>query len=200
VVFTSANGARFLLQRLRELGLGPEAFGAARVAAVGPATAQHLEQVGLAVDLLPEEHSQEGLARAFARIPVEGQEILFPSSSLSRPMLAAALAQRGARVHQVVAYQNRPPDPSQVEVPAALLGGQVDMAVFASPSSVEHFGELLGCDRALALLSPLALACIGPSTADAVRRLGLQVHVQPEESSAAELAKAICAYYEAQTP
>jgi uroporphyrinogen-III synthase len=78
-----------------------------------------------------------------------------------------------------------------VVVPPELLSGQVDVAVFASPSSVEHFCAVLGEERAVACLRRLDVACIGPTTAAAVARLGLAVQVQPEESTAAGLVAAL---------
>ncbi len=50
LVFTSPGGLDALLEQLAELGLDVRALGAARVAAVGPATAAHLRRHGLRVD------------------------------------------------------------------------------------------------------------------------------------------------------
>jgi uroporphyrinogen-III synthase len=57
LVVTSATGARELARR---------GVIAKRVAAVGPATAEALRAHGLHVDLVPEEYSQEGLARVLS--------------------------------------------------------------------------------------------------------------------------------------
>jgi uroporphyrinogen III methyltransferase/synthase len=195
VVFTSPNSVSFFFDRLYALGKDARAFGPARVAAVGLSTAEHLHQRGLRPDLVPATQSQEGLAQAFADFPVEGREILLPASSIGRTHLVEVLQQRGALVHHVVAYQNRAPDPSQVELPAALVENALDLVIFASPSSVQHFAGLLGQERALEILSRARIACIGPTTSRAVRDLGLEVHVQPQQSSIPELVQSICAYY-----
>ena len=98
-------------------------------------------------------------------------------------------------VTRVVAYENRIPEADEVELPPALVQGRIDLFVFASPSSVRNFAQLLGPDRTAELLaSPATIACIGPTTAAAVRDLGLEVDVEPEESSIPALVQAISSH------
>ena len=200
VVFASPNSVEFFFARLRHLGGDARSLGRASVAAVGRATAESLRAQGVDPALVPAEHSQEGLVAAFREIPVEGREILLPTSSIGRALLAGELEKRGARVHRVAAYQNRLPDPDQVKLPAALIEDRLDLVIFASPSSVQNCDALLGAARARQILSRLHIACIGPTTAGAVRELGLEVHIQPRESSVPALVRAICAYYTGEKP
>jgi uroporphyrinogen III methyltransferase/synthase len=198
VVFTSPNSVEFFWERLQQLGRDTRAFGPAQVAAVGQATAERLRTYGLVPDLLPEDQSQEGLVAAFASFEVEGRAVLLPTSAIGRTLLADELTRRGARVRQVVTYQNRSPDPRQVELPPALVEDHIEVVVFASPSSVAHFCAVLGDGRARQVLARVAIACIGPTTARAVAELGLKVQIQPAESSVPALVEAICAYYQEQ--
>ena len=66
VVVTSPNGAARLLAALDEAGLDARAFGAARVAAIGPATAAALASGGIRADLVPEQYVAESLLDAMA--------------------------------------------------------------------------------------------------------------------------------------
>lgn len=198
VVFSSPNSVDFFFARLRQSARDTRAFGRAQVAAVGQTTAERLRLQGLHPDLIPAEQSQEGLTAAFAQIPVAGREILLPASAIGRTLLAEELERRGARVHRVAAYQNRSPDPALVELPPALVEDQLELVVFASPSSVSHFCAVLGQERALQVLGRAAIACIGPTTAKAVMELGLTAHVQPQESSVPALVRAIGDYYREQ--
>lgn len=193
VVFTSPNSAAFFCDRLYQRGLDARAFAHTRIAAVGLATAAALRQRGLVPDLVPRRQSQAALAEAFAAFEVADQAILLPASSIGRTELAAALAARGARVHHLTTYVNRLPD--RVELPAALAENKLDLIVFASPSSVHNFQRVLGPKRTAAVLTCTHLACIGPTTAAAVRQLGFAVHVQPRESSIPALVQAIVAFY-----
>ena len=195
VVFTSPNSVEFLHDRLRRLGRDTRAYGRARVAAVGLATGQRLRARGLEPDLVPEVHSAAGLAAAFEAVDLTGAEILLPASSIGRTELDERLAGRGALVFRVTAYENRPPDPASVQLPEALTGGSLDCVVFASPSSVRNFLAVAGPEAGLEHLRRLDIAAIGPTTARAVADLGLNVAVQPGESSVPALVRALCEHY-----
>ena len=193
VVFTSPNSVTFFCDRLYQRGLDARAFSHTRIAAVGLATAAALRQQGLVPDLVPPRQSQAALASAFAAFDVAGQEILLPASSIGRTELADTLAARGAQVHHLTTYVNRLPD--QIDLPAVLAENKLDLIVFASPSSVHNFHQVLGSERAKAVFARTHIACIGPTTAKAVRQLGFAVHVQPSESSIPALVQAIVAFY-----
>src|SRR6185369_17407327 len=64
VVFTSANGVRAVFDALYEADLDARAFGAARVLAIGPATAAALRERGVRADLVPAEYRGEAAAAA----------------------------------------------------------------------------------------------------------------------------------------
>ncbi len=198
VVFTSPNSVDYFFLRMHHFGLDSRALGGVAVASVGQATAEALHSRGVTPDLVPEKQSQEGLSAAFEQIPVDGTAILVPASSIGRTLLDDALRERGAEVSRVVAYQNRPPAPSEIEWPAALEQGDIDLFVFASPSSVHNFYTVVG-DRARALLSEKAIASIGPTTSQALTEVGLQPTIEPAHSSVPALVAAICAHYESKT-
>ena len=196
VVFTSPNAVAFFCDRLFARGRDARAFAATRIAAVGLATTAALRERGLMPDLVPEIQSQEGLEEAFATVAVADCEILFPTSSIGRTHLVDALQKRGARVRHLTAYQNRPP--TAVEIPAALADNALDLAVFASPSSLHNFHQLFGPQRSAEIFARTHIACIGPTTAGAARDLGFDVQIQPAESSIPALVEAICAFYASQ--
>jgi uroporphyrinogen-III synthase len=162
---------------------------------VGQATAETLRARGLPADLVPAESSQDGLIAAFAVIPLAGLQVLIPASSIGRAQIDAALQAQGAGVHRVVVYENRPPAPGTVEIPAAFAQGRIDTIVFASPSAVHNLFTLLGEERARQCLAPVAIAVIGPTTARAIEDLGLPVTIQPPAPHIPALVEAICAYY-----
>ncbi len=69
VAFSSANAVECFF----ELVPDARAFGATRVAAVGPATADALRRYRVVADLVAEDHSAEGLAAAFPAPPAAGE-------------------------------------------------------------------------------------------------------------------------------
>jgi uroporphyrinogen III methyltransferase/synthase len=196
IIFTSPNGVDFFFQRLHHLGKDSRAFGGARIAAGGLATAEHLQAQGLHPDLVPQNQSQDGLVEAFSSISLKDKSVLLPTSALGRDLLPTALTTRGAQVERVIAYENRPPEPGSVDLPPALQNNALDLVIFASPSSVHNFAALLGAEQTHTILSSTAIACIGPTTAQAVADLNLEVQIQPQESSIATLVQAICTHYQ----
>src|SRR6185437_10972765 len=75
LVFTSANGVRYFLDRLESRGRDLRALGHLKLAAIGPATAEALARYRLRADLVPDAFRSEALAEALAGAAA-GQRIL----------------------------------------------------------------------------------------------------------------------------
>jgi uroporphyrinogen III methyltransferase/synthase len=73
------------------------------------------------------------------------------------------------------------PPQGRSEALRRLRDGEIDIVTFASPSAVRNLVQMLGGDVS-ALKKPL-IACIGPVTARAARRLALQVDRRPEHTA-----------------
>ena len=105
LVFSSANGVHFFLERLTHHGLDLRALGHARLAAIGPGTADALAEYHLHADRQPEEFRAESLAESL--LPeVKGKRVLLLRASRGREVLAETLSAAGAEVHQAVVYQS----------------------------------------------------------------------------------------------
>ena len=163
IVFTSANAVRFAAP-----ALGP--LGAARIACIGAATARAAEAAGLVVAVRPDaEGSPESLAAELARVSqLAGAAVLFPRAARAREALADELARRGARVDAPEAYRTVVPEAAGAALREALAGG-IDAVAFTSPSTVEHLFALLAPREAEELAARARFACIGPTTAEALR-------------------------------
>ena len=199
VIFTSPNAVEFFMGRLHALELDARALGGVRVAAVGHATAESLTRFGIVADLTPAEQSQEGLIRAFAKVEVAGLKFLLPGSSIGRPLLADELVRREAEVEEISTYENVVPRYERSALPACLTGGDLDLVIFASPSSVTNFMAVLGEAEGRQLLGRTAIAALGPTTSGAIRDLGFEVAVQPRESTVTELVRSICHLFRGRT-
>lgn len=192
VIFTSANGVTAFWQRLSALGLGAGWPAGVSVAAIGPATAQALQESGVTPDFVPTEYIAEAILPGLGE--VRGQRILLPRADKARKALAVELAARGALPDEIAAYYTVPAhhDPQELD---ALERDGVDVATFTSSSTVESFFELLG-PRAPGLLKGAVIACIGPITAATARARGLAVSVIAEEYTAAGLVKTLQLYFD----
>lgn len=177
VVFTSANGVEALFARLALAGRDARALAGARIAAIGPATAEALVAHGVRADLVPAEYVAEALAQAMG--DVQGQRVLLPRADIARPALAAALRAAGAQVDEAVAYRTVRPEGLEERLRGALA--DVSVVAFTSSSTVRNLVEALGRGEAAQALAGVAVACIGPVTAQTARELGLEPAVVAEE-------------------
>ena len=188
IAFASATAVEATLSRIVALGLEPPPVGT-RLAAVGKATAQHLQERLRAPDLIPEQATGAALAGAMAP-HMRGRRVLVPRAAEGRPDLVEGLVAAGADVVAVPCYRTVPSSPEAVApLGNSLLDGRIDAVTFASPSAVKSVLAALGARAAM--LDRCALAAIGPTTAAAIRESGLRVAVMPEVAGAVELAEAL---------
>ncbi len=188
LLFTSANGVRFFMERVEALGAHvPEHLD---IAAVGPATAQALRRRGLRASFVPDAFTAERLAEGLG--DVSGRAVLLPQAEIARTTLARTLTDAGARVDAVAVYRTLPAQPTPSE--RAALDAGVDVVTFASPSSARAFVALLG-DRARTLSGTTLVACIGPVTAAAADELGLDPGLVPDTHTTEGLIAALIEHF-----
>jgi uroporphyrinogen III methyltransferase/synthase len=193
VAFTSANGVERTWAAIVRAGGDARAFGAARLAAIGPATAAALESHGLRADVQAKEFKGEGLADAMLAHmgPPSGGRVLVLRAAKAREVLPEALRAAGWEVDVVAAYQTRPPERASVEALVhELEAGRIDVVTFTSSSTVDNLCDLLGSD-APRLLSRPRIASIGPITTATARGRGLRVDVTAAEYTLPGLVRAL---------
>lgn len=190
VIFTSANGVRMFVKRFQSHAEATANFHGVRVGAIGGVTAAALEQAGIAVTFIPDQSTGAALCAEIGT--VRGQRILLPVSDIARTTVAEGLRAGGADVQLVVAYRTVGAD--ALAVRQQLSNGKIDIATFTSPSAVRNFVDLLD-ERSLADFRAVTkVACIGPTTSEAARSVGLQVNIESPVQSMTTLLAAIVAY------
>ncbi|MBW2280695.1 MAG: uroporphyrinogen-III C-methyltransferase [Deltaproteobacteria bacterium] len=192
LVFTSANAVRFAAAGLRRGG--PRRL--PRVACIGASSAAAAREAGLSVDAVPEPpFTPERLVGAMAaRGSLAKQRVLLPRSAESRDTLPQLLEGEGASVDTIDAYRNVLPQAAPGALRAEIAAG-VDAVLLTSPSTVERLHGLLGDEGLRELGKSAALACVGPTTAEALRGAGLEPALVAEEQSDRGLVRALAAYY-----
>jgi uroporphyrinogen III methyltransferase/synthase len=171
VCLTSPNGVRLLFDRLAAEGRDARAFGATRIAAIGPGTAAALRDHGLIADVVPERFIAEGLVQALADVPVS--RALVARAAEARDVLPDALRERGVQVDVVALYETVPEPLSEAELVAL---ERVDYVTFTSSSTVRFFFGLAG-ER---LPAGARLVSIGPVTSATLREHGREPDVEAE--------------------
>jgi uroporphyrinogen III methyltransferase/synthase len=188
-IFTSANAVDIFFEELAARSLDARAFARAQVAAIGAGTAEALARHGLRADLVPPQYVAESLAEAIATRPIRGVRVLIPRAAGARELLVDALAARGAIVDELILYEARIPAIPDAEALSRLRAGDIDIATFASSSSVRNLIAMLDGD--VTPLRSLTIAAIGPITAQSVRDAGLEVHIMPDRHTIEDLVRAV---------
>jgi uroporphyrinogen III methyltransferase/synthase len=196
LIFTSANGVRFFLERLDASSSDLRAL-RARVCAIGPGTRAAVEALHLKVDLMGKEYVAESLLEAFAAHSLKGTRVLLPRAAVARDVVPAELARRGALVDVVEAYRTVAPERATRQA-AGIFGGasKPDCIAFTSSSTVRNFVAAAGA----AALEGVAVASIGPITTGTARDLGIAVTTEAKVFSIDGLVEAIVGLYTEMTP
>lgn len=192
IVFTSPNGVEAFFKMFYKLYQDARSIGGARIAVVGPGTAEKVKEYHLAVDLMPEKNFvAEGLVEAFkAHQDMENVKVLWVRGEDTREVVANELTGMGAIVDEAIAYRTVPEKDDNLEAIARVKEEGADMVTFTSGSTVEHFLALN-----LPLPEGIKVASIGPVTSDAARKHGLTVDVEAESSTIAGLVQAVQGYW-----
>ncbi len=191
ILLTSVNAVRSFFDRLHACGRDARALGGVKVCAIGERTAAVIRTYGVIPERVAEESTGEGVVAALAAEDVSGAAILFPRARVARDVVPDALAARGAKIEVVTVYENRPVDSVSVNVREALNRRRDVIVTFTSASTVTGFLDALGSDAAM---NGVTVACLGPATAEAARRRGLTVAVQPARQTMAAFVEALAAH------
>ncbi|MFO7986897.1 MAG: uroporphyrinogen-III C-methyltransferase [Desulfatiglandaceae bacterium] len=197
LLFTSINGVNFFLERLGVMGKDIRDLKGIKIGAIGPKTASAWKDLGINVDLMPDEYRAEAVVEAFRKAGVHRARILIPRAAKAREILPEALRDMGAEVHVVPVYRTTRPDHGTSLVKTLLEKGEVDMVTFTSSSTVTNFvGMFEAVEQDLhQWMADTAVACIGPITAKTAQDEGLSVTVIPEEYTIDALTRTVADYF-----
>jgi uroporphyrinogen III methyltransferase/synthase len=196
MVLSSANAARAVAQRLEASGLRGGGPWGPRVACIGPSTAEVARAAGIPVDAAPRRgYPPAEVAREMAiRSPLAGARVLLPRARDARHELVAALLAEGAVVEAVEAYRTERPEAACEALRAAVDEG-LDAVTLMSPSAVRHLAECVPPGSLASLASRAVFACIGPTTASALRGKGIEPQLVCAEAAAGALVEALEEHY-----
>lgn len=165
--FLSREGVKAFFRLLRRKGGDIRELAQVKLAAVGPGTAEALEEAGLRAGLVPGQSSGRALGELLAGCCGPEDRVLLVRAEESDEDIDQALgtgqaAWESLRVYRTVACA---PEADWVDWEG------LDYLLFASSKAVRVFGELFPG------LRPCPAVCIGEKTAQAARGLGMEVLV-----------------------
>ena len=188
IVFSSANGVRAFLSRLRCLGRDGRALGTARLAAVGPATADALAACGYACDFIPDSFNAEALLAGLSR-KLKGSRFLLVRAEQGRDVLLRGLDAAGHDVTEAVAYRTTAVENLDSDTRTMLDGCPIDWLVVTSPGVATAARGLFG-SRMLGW----KIASISPLTSAALNRESCPPTVEAAAATAEGLIEAMSAW------
>ena len=200
IFLTSQNALRALQERCQVLRV-PLAgvLGSAKLAAVGPATADAARAAGLKVSYVATKHQGVSLAEELAE-EIKGKRVLLPRSDRANPELVDCLHELGATVKEVVAYKTVSPGEDTMRRVKTTLQQPIDAILFFSPSAVHHLQDILGNEKVLEMSRQAIFAAIGPVTEKAMRAAGVARVLLAEDTTVASIVDTLERHFAAARP
>lgn len=170
ITFSSSNGASYFLDHLLSSGLDARALGGAKIAVVGPATANELRRYGLVADIQPkQDYSAVGLLETMdSEIKnMAGQHWIVTTTNRSRDTLSRGLRERGTEVFECLTYQTIPRESISDELSRTLHSRGIDWVVITSTNLAE-----LACKHVAGVASRPGAVALGSKVAEKLVELG----------------------------
>jgi uroporphyrinogen III methyltransferase/synthase len=186
IVFTSPNGVEAFFQMFYKLYNDARNIGPAKIACIGPGTAEKVKQYHLAVDLMPEKYVAESLVESLLSEGVENLTVLWVRAAGARDVVSKKLDQAGAIVDEAIAYQTVPEREDNQSAITRMQEEGADVITFTSASTVDSFFAL-----GLQLPQGIKIASIGPVTSAAISKHKLKVDIEAQEHSIPGLIQAV---------
>ena len=192
LVFTSPNGVDAFFSTFFKAFPDVRSIGNVRIAAVGPATAEKVQERHLVVDVMPEKYLAAQVAKAIhAYENVGNLRVLLLRAEVATPELPGQLEELGAIVDDVACYRTVPETADHNGAASRLQEEGADWITFTSSSTVENFHTRFPLPALLTRFPAMKTASIGPETTKALVTLGLKPTVEAREHTIEGLAKAI---------
>ena len=191
LILTSVNGVEALFARLEPLGLSVDSLQHLKIAAIGPATEERVQDHGLVVDIVPARYVAEEVVRALRKL-VKGEKVLLVRAKVARDVIPEQLRHAGAQVDVAEAYQTTVPNDAKQRMQRVFEESPLpDAITFTSSSTVKNFLSVVVGTEIPAKLSKVKFASIGPVTSDTLGEHGLPVHIEADEYTMEGLAQAL---------
>lgn len=194
VVFSSVNAVEIFFESLLKVKEDIRCFGLAKIACIGPATADAVKKYNLKIDVTAKKAVAEGLLDLMEkRGPWEKKNVLLPRAQEARDIIPEKLRLWGADVDVVPVYKTVCP-----EVDKKYLGiikeNNYDLITFTSSSTFKNFELLFSKKEMQMLKQKLKAVSIGPVTSATMRSSGVEPLIESQEHTIPGLVNTIKEY------
>jgi uroporphyrinogen III methyltransferase/synthase len=174
LVFTSVNGVRAFFKRMKLQKIDIRSLSGKMLCAVGEATGEALNDLGLQVEYIPAQYTIAELLKGLLTRVKPGERVLLARADIANPELSSGLEAKGIHLDNLVVYRTLPEAAAKEEIRKLLNGEKIDYITFTSSSTVKNFMTMIGAENLQKLLNT-RVVCIGPVTAETAKEKGLQV-------------------------
>lgn len=191
IIFTSPNGVDAFFNAFYELYKDARSLGAARIAAIGPATAERVRSYRIEVDVQPEKYVAEEIVKALQKeTSLENVKILLARAEGARDVLPKELTKLGAILDEAIAYRTVPETEDVSGGLERYRKEGADLVTFTSSSTAENFHALN-----LPFHEGTHFASIGPVTSKTMRELKMNVDLEASVHDIPGLVDGILKFY-----
>ncbi len=189
LIFTSVNGVKFFLNRLKYHKKDVRVLDGINICAIGPKTAETFEKFGIIPDFIPEKYQAEYIIEGLEKIGINGKKFLLPRAKVAREILPKKIRELGGNIDVVTVYETKMPDTKKDEVIDMLKNNEIDYITFTSSSTVKNFIEMI--ENKIELLKNVKLVSIGPITSDTIKSFELTPSIEAKKYTIEGLKEAI---------
>jgi uroporphyrinogen-III synthase len=170
ILFTSAQAVRCVADISAPL---------ANVAAVGPATAEYLRQIGWPVGLVPCRHDAGGLAEELLQLVDKRDKILFVRGDQARRTLPDKIKDAGLSLDEIEVYKAIPVSREQAKGVVQKISEGAKVVIVGSPMGVATLAAAASPLKLGELNPRVVWACLGTTTSEALAKQGINDPVYP---------------------
>jgi uroporphyrinogen-III synthase len=165
-----------------------------KIAVIGKRTEKVLEEKGIKVQFTPSKFVAEAFVDEFLPHTYPGMKVFIPKGNLARDYIADSLKKNGVIVDEAIVYETYMPEESRSNLMNILKENGLDILMFTSPSTVDHFMEVIMELKLESGLSDYLIGCIGPSTEKKLKSYKLKVHATPKVYTVEEMINSMNTY------
>ena len=174
LVFTSANGVRCFMQKMRQEKRDIRTLAGKKFAVIGSGTGEELEKYGIFADCMPEKFEAGQLGEALAKEMKPQEKALFLRAAQGSPKLGEALKKAGRAYEEYPLYELGEDEKRKEEVSREMEN--LDLLCFGSASGVKSFYQTADtlADEKQNRLKEIPVISIGEKTAQECRKVGVK--------------------------
>jgi uroporphyrinogen-III synthase len=206
MIFLTGVGARFLVSASESAGLKDqflEALNRLTVVVRGPKPVAALRQLGVHIDVIPDNPTTEGVIEALRGQDFQGRRVGVQLYGTPNPQLVSSLESGGAKVTavQVYAYGAASDTSSVNALISKIVNNEVHVIAFTSAPQVRmlfDFARQFGRSEDVKekLRNSVVIASVGEVTSRALTEENLIPRIVPKQPKMGALAQAIAEYFE----